>query len=209
MVVRTLVKCYWIFLIGSFIGCLIEELWCFIKNKCFQIRSSLIHLPLIPIYGIASLFIIIIADRVGYNLWKVFVVGAFVATFVEYVCSYVQEKFFHTKSWDYSEFRYNLNGRVNLLYSIGFGLFSILLIKQIKYLVNIMELHINDTLFYVITLITFVLFIIDVIVSCSACYRQRMRKEGVNAKNWVDRYFDRKYPDKKLDKIYNNSVYVG
>ena len=206
---KTLVKCYWIFLVGSFIGCLIEELWCFVKNKCFQIRSSLVHLPLIPIYGLASLFIVMIADKVGYNLWKVFVIGALVATLVEYVCSYVQEKVFHTKSWDYSGFRFNLNGRVNLVYSFGFGIFSVLLIKQIKKLVLLMELHINDNLFYIITLIVFIIFIWDVVMSSLACYRQRMRKEGKEANNWLDRHLDKKYSDERLDKIYNNSVYVG
>lgn len=206
---RTLVKCFWIFLVGSFIGCVIEEIWCFIKNKCFQIRSSLIYMPLIPIYGFASFLIILIADRVGYNLWKIFIVGAIVATIVEYVCSYVQEKVFHTKSWDYSNFKFNLNGRVNLVYSVGFGFFSVLLIKQIKNLVTLMELHTNDVLFYIITLFVFVFFLFDVIVSSLACYRQRMRKEGKEPKNSIERFIDKKYPDSRLDKIYNNSVYVG
>ncbi len=206
---KTLVRCFWIFLFGSFIGCLIEEIWCLIRHKCFQIRSSLIHLPLIPIYGIAALFIIIIADIVGYNLWKVFFIGGIIATLVEYSCSYIQEKIFHTKSWDYSGFKFNLNGRVNLLYSVAFGLFSVLLIKQIKWLVYFIENNINSTLFYCISLIVFILFIMDVIVSVLACYRYRKRKEGVKATNWLDKYFDKRYSDKKIDRIYNNSVYVG
>ena len=129
---KTLIKCFWIFLLGSFIGCIVEEIWWFIRNKCFQIRSSLLHMPLIPIYGFAVLFIIIIADKVGYSLWKVFIIGTIVATIVEYLCSYFQEKIFKTKSWDYSEFKYNLNGRVNLVYSIGFGFISMMVIKYIK-----------------------------------------------------------------------------
>lgn len=206
---KTLVRCFWIFLFGSFIGCLIEEAWCLIRHKCFQIRSSLIHLPLIPIYGIAALFIIVIADVVGYNLWKVFLIGSIIATLVEYGCSYVQEKIFHTKSWDYSNFKFNLNGRVNLLYSVAFGLFSVLLIKQIKWLVYFIENHFSSTLFYYISLIVFIFFIIDVIISGVACYRYRKRKEGFKATNFVENYFDRRYPDKRIDKIYNNSVYVG
>lgn len=206
---KTMVKCFWIFLIGSFIGCVIEEIWCFIKNKCFQIRSSLIHLPLIPIYGIASLFIVLIADKVGYNLWKVFMIGMVVASFVEYVCSYFQEKIFHTKSWDYSNMKFNLNGRVNLLYSIGFGLFSVLLIKHIKNMVIFMDNQTNDLLLYIITFVVMVLFVLDVIISGLACYRQRRRKEGFNARNFIERYIDKAYPDTKLNKIYNNSVYIG
>ena len=36
-----------------------------------------------------------------------------------------------------------------------------------------------------------------------------MRKEGIESKNIFEKYIDRKYPDSKLDKIYNNSVYIG
>ena len=113
---KTVLKAFLIFLLGSFIGHIVEELWCLIKNKCFQIRSSLIHLPLIPIYGFAALFIIIVADKVGYSTWKIFIIGFLVASIVEYVCSYIQEKIFKTKSWDYSNFKFNLNGRINLVY---------------------------------------------------------------------------------------------
>lgn len=206
---KILVKCFWIFLVGSFFGFIIEELWCFIKNKCFRIRQSLIYSPLIPIYGIASLFIVLIADKVGYSLWKVFIVGVIVATIVEYFCSYIQEKMFHTKSWDYSNMKFNLNGRVNLIYSLGFGLFSVILIKQIKSLVNFMEQHTNDSLFYIISFIVMIFFIFDVIISALACYRQRKRKEGFEAGNSLEKFLDKKYPDSRLDKIYNNSVYVG
>lgn len=51
---RTLLKESLVFVFGSFIGCVVKELWCLIKNKGFQIRTSLKHLPLIPIYGFCS-----------------------------------------------------------------------------------------------------------------------------------------------------------
>lgn len=206
---KTLVKCFWIFFIGSVVGCVIEEIWCFIKNKCFQIRKSLIYSPVIPIYGIAAFFIILIADRVGYNLWKVFVVGAIVATIVEYFCSYIQEKLFHTKSWDYSEMKFNLNGRVNLVYSLGFGFFSVVLVKQIKTIVTLMERYTNDNLFYIISFIVIAFFIFDVIISSLACLRQNERRKGKKAKNYLDDFLDKKYPDSRLNKIYNNSVFIG
>lgn len=190
-------------------GFAIEELWCLIKNKCFQIRQSLVYSPLIPIYGIATLFIVIVADRIGYNLWKVFLIGIIVATIVEYVCSYVQEKVFKTKSWDYSQMKFNINGRVNLLYSLGFGVFAVILIKQIKQLVILMEQHTNDNLFYIVSFLVLGFFVFDVIVSSLACLRWNERRKGIEAKNGVERFLDKKYPDSRLNKIYNNSVFVG
>lgn len=206
---KTLIKCFWIFLLGSFIGCIVEEIWCFIRNKCFQIRSSLLHMPLIPIYGFAALFIIIIADKVGYSLWKVFIIGTIVATIVEYLCSYFQEKIFKTKSWDYSEFKYNLNGRVNLVYSIGFGFISMMVIKYIKNFAIFVNGLVNSKYFINFSILIFILFTLDVIISSGACLRYGSRKEGIVASNSIERFLDKYYPDDKVEKIYNNSIYVG
>lgn len=206
---KTLVKCFWIFLFGSFIGCIVEELWCLFRNKCFQIRSSLIHLPLIPIYGLASLLIAIIASIVGYDLWKVFFIGVIVSTTIEYVSSIVQERLFKTKSWDYSNFKFNLNGRVNLLYSIGFGIISMMFIKYIRNFSLYVNGLVYEEKFMKFTAIILIVFIIDVITSSFACIRYSRRKQGIKPSNSIDKYLDKHYPDYKIDKIYNNSVYVG
>lgn len=41
------------------------------------------------------------------------------------------EKLFHARWWDYSEYRYNINGRVCLLGALAFGSFSVVLIKVV------------------------------------------------------------------------------
>lgn len=206
---KTLINCFWIFLLGSFIGCIVEEIWCFIRNKCFQIRSSLLHVPLIPIYGFAALFIVIIADKVGYNLWKIFIVGALVATIVEYFCSFVQEKVFKTKSWDYSDYKFNINGRVNLLYSIGFGFISMLVIKFIKNFAIKIGVLLNKESFLVFSFIIIALFILEVIVSSIVCIRYAKRKQGLKPVTKLGTIIDKIYPDKRVERVYNNSVYVG
>lgn len=206
---RTLVKCFWIFILGSFIGCIIEHIWCFIKNKCFQIRRSLIYGPLIPIYGFAALFIILIGDNVGYSIGKMFLIGFLVSTAIEYFFSYAQEKIFHTKSWDYSNFKFNLNGRVNLIYSLGFGLISSIAVLPIKKFSLIIDSCSNHNILYIITFFVLCFFIFDVVLSFLACYRQRKRKEGVIAANDFEKFLDKKYSDERLDKIYNNSVFIA
>lgn len=206
---KSVIRVFWIFIIGSILGCVVEEIWCLLKNKVFQIRKSLIYLPMIPIYGIAAVFITIIADIVGYNLWKVFFIGALVATLIEYFSSWIQEKIFHTKSWDYSQFPFNLHGRVNLLYSIGFGLFAVLFIKQLNRLVFFIRNHVPMQFFFALSFLAFVFFTVDVVITIMATYRQKQRREGKEAKNQLEKFLDKKYPDERLNKIYNNSVYVG
>lgn len=203
-----LLSLFWIFIIGSVMGCIVEEIWCLIKNKRYQIRKSLIYSPMIPIYGFAAVIIVIIADKVGYDLWKVFFIGMIVATIVEYVSSYVQEKVFHTLSWDYSNMPFNINGRVNLLYSLAFGFYSVIFIKQFTSIISDIQFSTDHILFEIVTLITFILFMIDVLISVSATIRQKKRREGVVARNEIEKILDVRFNDERLNKIYNNSVYT-
>lgn len=50
--------------------------------------------------------------------------------------------------------------------------------------------------------------IFNVTVSFMACYRQRLRKDGVPARNQLEVFLDKMYPDEMLDKIYANKKYV-
>lgn len=206
---KTLVKCFWIFVLGSFIGCIIEHIWCFIRNGCLMIRRSFLYLPLIPIYGIAALFLVYFSDNIGYDFWKVFLIGVIVSAVVEYFCNFIQEKIFKTKSWDYSDFKYNLHGRINLVYSLGFGLMSVFIVRIIKLFSIYIDKVYYSNFFLIITIILVLLFFTDALLSSFACIRYSKRKQGILASNVFERFLDNKYPDSIIEKVYNNSVYVG
>lgn len=50
---------------------------------------------------------------------------------------------------------------------------------------------------------------LDVVISSLACIRYGKRKAGIIADNRIGRFLDKYYPDKRIDKIYNNSIFVG
>ena len=204
---RKFFRYFWVFIIGSFLGCLIEEIWCLIKSKKWQIRKSLIYLPLIPIYGIAGVLILEICSILGNNKLAIFGIGFVIATLVEYISSFVQEKIFLTKSWDYSNIPFNLKGRVNLFYSIAFGLCAVLFIDYLKVVGDFIYMKMNMS-GYIFSFIFMILFILDVFISFFACYRQKKRRFGIKANNNFERYIDVKYDDKLLNKIYNNCIYI-
>ena len=62
-----LIKYFWNLLLGSFIGFIIETLWCMIRWKKIESRKGLIYSPLIPIYGVATLFITILKELLNLN----------------------------------------------------------------------------------------------------------------------------------------------
>ena len=115
------------FFMYSFCGWLMETVLCSFQEKRFVNRGFL-NGPFCPIYGcgIVLILIFLLPVRDGIDkLWVavpvIFAAGAFLASVVEYFTSWLMEKLFHARWWDYSHFRFNLNGRICLLISLAWG----------------------------------------------------------------------------------------
>ena len=68
------IKIFWVFLIGSVIGCIIETIVGLIFDKTFQIRQGLIYGPVIPVYGIGLVMYYVIISTVK-DIKKVFLLS--------------------------------------------------------------------------------------------------------------------------------------
>lgn len=123
--------------------------------------------PWIPIYGFGAILVIILYDirQVNYPLHTLFINGGVVACLLEYVTSYVMEKLFHQRWWDYSKKPFNLNGRICLEGFVCFGLFSMVAISFVQPFFTRELMKIDSNLLFIISGILTVLFIVDTIIS--------------------------------------------
>ena len=152
-----------LYILYSFLGWLLEIIDILIEEKKIVNRGFLIG-PYCPIYGIGSLLLIILLSKYK-NVVLIFILSIIICGIVEYLISYLLEKIFKTRWWDYSNKKYNINGRVCLKNLIGFGLFGLLLIIYINpYFLNIINILSKKTIIF-IALIIFVIFIVDCIIS--------------------------------------------
>lgn len=197
---------FWIFVITSILGFVIETLWCFIKNKKFESRKGVIYEPMIPIYGISGTLIVLVCRlfKLGKE-YEIFFIGFLISTFIEFLASLLQEKIFATKSWDYKNFPLNLNGRVNLIYSIMFGLVTLMAYKLVLLPISELFINLNINILFIIISIAMLLFMLyDLSVSAIAVYRMKERKQKVVRETKFWNYIDNKYSDEFLKKIYAN-----
>lgn len=124
------------FTIFSCMGWIYETIFCTIQNKKWQNRGFL-YGPVCPIYGVGAASITAIADyflgqqQMTFTWWQVFLIAFFGSIVLEYVTSWGLEKLFHAYWWDYSNVPLNINGRVCLPASIGFGVAGLLVIYVI------------------------------------------------------------------------------
>lgn len=200
----------WLFIFGSFFGFVIETIWCLIRWRKLESRKGLIYGYFIPIYGIAGVFLAFVINV--FNISKkivVFIASFLIGGLVEYFSSLFQEKVTGTISWDYSNMKFNLHGRVNLVYLIGFGLFGLLWFMIYPDFLNILhKIFTNNNLFMVISFVMMFFMIYNMFISLIAMIRQKRRRDGYLAKNKFEVWLDNKYPDKFLKKIYANSMFV-
>lgn len=153
-----------LFFIYSVIGWFVEVTYVYIGTKKFINRGFLIG-PYIPIYGYSALIMALYLTQYKDNPLTVFLLAIFICTFIEYMISFNMEKLFNARWWDYSNSKFNINGRVCLKNGLGFGFLSLLLIYLINpWLVNLLE-KLNPKLLIIISVICLVIFVFDFITS--------------------------------------------
>lgn len=125
-------KLCWVFFICCFLGVVIETIFCFIASGRLSQRTGLVWGPFNLIYGFGAVLLTVSLQRLrGKNDRYIFVGGAVIGGAFEYFCSWLQETVTGTVSWDYSGMPFNLNGRINLLYCIFWGVLALVWVKEI------------------------------------------------------------------------------
>lgn len=206
-ILNWIIKIFWVFVIGSIFGFIIEMLYAAIYSRTIVIRQGLIYGPFIQIYGLGAVAYYILISKIK-EPKDAFTAGMIMGGVLEYLCSFFQEIFFGTISWDYSKFFLNFNGRTCLQYCIYWGLIALLFLKIIYPMLESIEPIIYKKAFRILTIFMVIFMTFDITISWIAGARQNERHNGIEAKNEIDKFLDKAYPDELLDKIFNNKKEV-
>lgn len=115
-------------IIYSFFGWVWETCYVSVKSGKF-VNRGFINGPLCTIYGFGAVSVYAILRPFSDNILYLYVGGVVVATALEYVTAVLMESIFHTSWWDYSDNKFNFQGRICLGASLGWGFFTVLLFK--------------------------------------------------------------------------------
>lgn len=115
-----------LFFLFSLIGWIWEVILALFQYKKFVNRGFLIG-PCLPIYGFGGLIATIFFSKLDifngiFNIVFIFIGTTLLCSILEYFTSWLMEKLFNNRWWDYSNIPLNLNGRICLFCSCGFGL---------------------------------------------------------------------------------------
>ena len=126
---RTFSACrlLWLFVIGAFLGDMVETVFCRVTAGVWMSRSSLVWGPFSVVWGLALvLATVLLRQEKDRSDRYLFAFGTVMGGVYEYVCSAVTELLFGTVFWDYSKFKFNLGGRINLLYCFFWGIAAVM-----------------------------------------------------------------------------------
>jgi uncharacterized membrane protein len=114
----------WLFFVYSCAGVVIEGVFALVTTRRLELRLGLLYLPLRPLYGVGGTACTLFLSPLLRHPVLVFASSAVICSVVEYVSGWAVEQAFSTVSWDYSDKRQNLHGRICLQYSLAWGLLA-------------------------------------------------------------------------------------
>lgn len=156
-------KLYLLFWIFSVLGWMMEEVVCSISDKKIVNRGFLIG-PYCPIYGFGALIMLLLVPYKD-NPFVCFIIALVLCSALEYFTSYIMEKLFKIRWWDYSNDSFNINGRICLRNAIAFGALGVLFTRYLNPLFQNLINKMPSTAIKIIAVIVFVMTFLDIVVS--------------------------------------------
>lgn len=158
-----------LFIIYSVTGWIIEVIATYPDTKCFVNRGFLVG-PYCPIYGNCAIAMILLLHNIKDPI-LLFILSIIICSVGEYVTSYLMEKIFHARWWDYTKNKFNLNGRICLVNSLAFGVLGFLLIKFVNPFVVGLITKLSPTIMNILFYTILILFLIDNVISFKVIFK--------------------------------------
>lgn len=206
-------KYFLAFILYSFIGWCCEVSLGFIIHKRFINRGFLLG-PYCPIYGCGMMLIVVLLEKYMSEPLVLFILSMVLCLTLEYITSYLMELIFKARWWDYSNKKFNINGRICLEYGLLFGIGGTLIMYVVHPFVMSVVSKFSGMVLVLVGSVLFVGFIIDNILSFDAVskinkfefkkYKDNTEdisdkiKEYLNDYSFLTKRLNKAFPDAKL-----------
>lgn len=124
------------------------------------VNSGFLYGPFCPMYGIGAV-IMLLAAKISNNIFIIFLMALVIFTVWEYLVAVILEKLFKTKYWDYSNIRFNFQGRICLKNSIYWGILGVILVFIIQPCIEKLLNLIPDNILLYINIVLSIAILVD------------------------------------------------
>ena len=160
-----------IFFVYSMIGYVSEVINISIIEKKLVLSRGFLIGPYIPIFGIGGLFMTFFLQKYSGDILVLFLTSMISCLIIEYLCSLFLEKLFKLRWWDYSNMRFNLDGRICLENGILFGMAGVLVVRVLyPFLLSNLD-KLSSKMIIIIGSVLSIVFFTDIVISYTATFK--------------------------------------
>ena len=189
-----------LFIIYAFIGWVIEVIDAYIKTGKFVNRGFLIG-PYCPVYGIGCTLMIILLSKYLDDIVVLFFMCIVTFSILEYMTSFAMEKLFKARWWDYSNKRFNINGRICLETMIPFGLGGVFIMYVVNPVIMYVLTSMPDILLTIFSIVIGILYTLDLCVSVKVISNLKMTARNIKKDSTIE-------ITRKVKEILSNKNYI-
>ena len=157
------------FIIYSFLGWIIEELYCFIINRKFK-KDGFLKSPIKPMYGIAMTALVLCCYVVNIRGIRLATLCFIIPTTVEYISGYLMKKVFNKRYWSYNGIRFNIHGYICLKFSLYWMVLSFIGVYYFQPVLNYFSIGADGIYLKAIIIIMSLLIAFDFISTLKDYY---------------------------------------
>lgn len=201
---------FFAFLAASFVGALTETAFMLLVWGELQNRSGVLWGTFSLVWGLgAVLFSVVLRPAARKGPGWVFLGGSLLGTGFEFLCSVVQEFCFGMRFWDYSHLPLSLDGRVDPVFTLFWGLAAVVWMSLLWPALGRGLERVTPGVKQVTAAVLTVFMVCNIAVSAAALARMDERQQGLPASSAVEELLDERWPDTKLQVRYPSMRYRG
>ena len=170
------------FIIYSFLGWVMESVVRSVIEKKI-INTGFLRGPFCPIYGIGAIIMLIFLERFQSRPIMLFFIAITILTTWEYIVGVIKKKVFNTKYWDYSDQKFNFQGRICLTNSICWGILGVLFVKYLHPFIESVIMKIDTKLLYYSITIIAIVMVVDFITTVVKIKNIKITLEKIDKTN--------------------------
>lgn len=164
--------CIYFFIIGSFVGWLLE---CVFKAAArhYERAPGILYSPFCILYGIGTVLLATVIPSVSSNIFLQFILSAVILTICEYITYVLLDKMYDVHLWDYSDMKFALNEKVCLEFAAIWGVLGALFIKFLLPVLSTVFLRMNGVVWYLIVFAIFIFIALDLLYTNDKLIREK------------------------------------
>lgn len=204
-----LVLLFWIFIVASVLGLVLEDLFHVVVYGGYESRAGLVWGPFSPIYGVGAVALTLFLNRFYYTHdLIIFLIAMVVGATLEYSASWMMETFWHAIAWDYTGTFGSINGRTNFFFGVMWGTLGLFWVRFILPVVKSVQrrfrFKFEGGFFRVLSIALAAFMLVNAVVTVLALHREGERTQGIPPRTQIDVLLDQTFTDEWLQERFHN-----